>query len=189
MPVPKMSQLGEGKIVNIVLKADQPTGRLTTGKIADILTRGEHPRGIKVRLQDGQIGRVQSVLGSQEGETPVQRRPPYHADLAHQQGRSGHQGLRLKGRKKRQTRGQDTSEHNFGKSSEASLFDYVREPRASSSPAMRSSEESSKQVSAHVDNQKRLEKEYPTLDTALIAAILADYADLTKAREVLSELG
>lgn len=53
----------EGLDVKIVLKKDQRTGKLTSGKVKDILTNSSyHPRGIKVRLQDGQIGRVQEIL-------------------------------------------------------------------------------------------------------------------------------
>ena len=49
--------------VEIVLKADQRTGKLTKGIVKDILTNSPtHPHGIKVRLQDGQIGRVQTIL-------------------------------------------------------------------------------------------------------------------------------
>jgi uncharacterized repeat protein (TIGR03833 family) len=49
-------------IVDIVLKADQKTGKLTRGIVADILTSDSfHHRGIKVRLKDGQVGRVQVV--------------------------------------------------------------------------------------------------------------------------------
>ncbi len=51
-----------GLCVDIVLKKDQPTGKLTRGIVKDILTNSPiHPRGIKVRLQDGQIGRVQVI--------------------------------------------------------------------------------------------------------------------------------
>jgi len=51
-----------GSKVDIVLKADQKTGKLTQGIVADILTSSaNHHRGIKVRLKDGQIGRVQKV--------------------------------------------------------------------------------------------------------------------------------
>ena len=46
-----------GLKVNIVLKADQRTGKLTQGVVKDILTNSPtHPHGIKVRLQDGQVG-------------------------------------------------------------------------------------------------------------------------------------
>lgn len=52
-----------GITVDIVLKKDQRTGRRTRGIVKDILTNSPtHPRGIKVRLVDGQIGRVQEII-------------------------------------------------------------------------------------------------------------------------------
>ena len=52
-----------GLKVNIVLKADQRTGKLTKGVVKDILTNSPtHPHGIKVRLQNGDVGRVQQIL-------------------------------------------------------------------------------------------------------------------------------
>lgn len=52
-----------GMLVNIVVKKDQRTGVLTEGIIKDILTSSPtHHRGIKVRLQDGQVGRVQEII-------------------------------------------------------------------------------------------------------------------------------
>ena len=52
-----------GMSVLIVLKQDQRTGKLTRGIVKDILTKSpNHPHGIKVRLQDGQVGRVKEVL-------------------------------------------------------------------------------------------------------------------------------
>ncbi|WP_043930833.1 YwbE family protein [Bacillus sp. EB01] len=51
-----------GFSVDIVLKADQRTGKLTRGIVKDILTNSpSHPHGIKVRLTDGQVGRVQKI--------------------------------------------------------------------------------------------------------------------------------
>ncbi|MFC5448442.1 YwbE family protein [Paenibacillus aestuarii] len=48
--------------VNIVLKQDQRTGKLTRGIVKDILTNSpNHPHGIKVRLADGQVGRVKEI--------------------------------------------------------------------------------------------------------------------------------
>jgi uncharacterized repeat protein (TIGR03833 family) len=48
--------------VSIVLKQDQRTGKLTRGIVKDILTKSaHHPHGIKVRLTDGQVGRVQKI--------------------------------------------------------------------------------------------------------------------------------
>ena len=52
-----------GMLVNIVLKKDQRTGILTEGIVKDLLTSAPvHHRGIKVRLTDGQIGRVQEII-------------------------------------------------------------------------------------------------------------------------------
>jgi uncharacterized repeat protein (TIGR03833 family) len=49
--------------VEIVLKQDQRTGKLTTGIVQNILTSSSfHPHGIKVRLTDGQVGRVKNIL-------------------------------------------------------------------------------------------------------------------------------
>ena len=56
-----------GAEVMIVLKRDQRTGRLTRGNVKDILTRSaNHPHGIKVRLTDGQVGRVKEVVSQPE---------------------------------------------------------------------------------------------------------------------------
>lgn len=51
-----------GLSVAIVLKQDQASGKLTKGVVKDILTNSPtHPHGIKVRLQDGQVGRVKEI--------------------------------------------------------------------------------------------------------------------------------
>lgn len=52
-----------GLHVAIVQKHDQPTGELTEGIVADILTNSpHHPHGIKVRLESGEVGRVKEIL-------------------------------------------------------------------------------------------------------------------------------
>ncbi|MCI0550945.1 MAG: YwbE family protein [Anaerolineae bacterium] len=56
-----------GMTVLIVLKQDQRTGKLTRGIVKDILTKSSnHPHGIKVRLSNGQVGRVKEIVD--EGE-------------------------------------------------------------------------------------------------------------------------
>ena len=51
-----------GLTVDIVLKQDQRTGRLTRGVVKDVLTNStHHPHGIKVRLETGEVGRVKVV--------------------------------------------------------------------------------------------------------------------------------
>ena len=63
----RRADIAPGKTVDIVLKADQRTGRLTRGVVERILTRSAtHPHGIKVQLTDGQIGRVQRILSDEE---------------------------------------------------------------------------------------------------------------------------
>ena len=55
-----------GLRVSIVLKQDQRTGKQTVGIVKDLLTNSDfHPHGIKVRLTDGQVGRVQEILESE----------------------------------------------------------------------------------------------------------------------------
>jgi uncharacterized repeat protein (TIGR03833 family) len=57
------SNIKPGMLVLIILKKDQRTGTLTEGIVKDLLTSApKHHRGIKVRLQDGQIGRVQKIV-------------------------------------------------------------------------------------------------------------------------------
>ncbi len=60
----RRADIKPGMTVLIVLKQDQPTGKLTRGIVKDILTKSPtHPHGIKVRLQSGQVGRVKEIVG------------------------------------------------------------------------------------------------------------------------------
>jgi uncharacterized repeat protein (TIGR03833 family) len=64
MPVPQRSEIQPGRKVQIVEKQNQPTGKLTEGIVARILTKSpNHPHGIKVMLTDGKVGRVQAIVG------------------------------------------------------------------------------------------------------------------------------
>lgn len=66
MPHRQRKNIKPGTKVAIVLKHDQRTGRLTTGVVKDLLTNSpSHPHGIKVRLADGQVGRVQQLLNDE----------------------------------------------------------------------------------------------------------------------------
>ena len=57
------SDIKPGIEVLIVLKEDQQTGKLTKGIVKDILTNSStHPHGIKVRLESGEVGRVQEIV-------------------------------------------------------------------------------------------------------------------------------
>lgn len=67
--VPTLLQVVPGASVLIILKEDQSTGKETAGVVAELLTRGNHPRGIKVRLQSGQVGRVQRMGNEPAAQT------------------------------------------------------------------------------------------------------------------------
>jgi uncharacterized repeat protein (TIGR03833 family) len=59
------ANIKSGMTVLIVLKQDQRTGKLTQGIVKDILTKSpNHPHGIKVRLTNGQVGRVKEIVES-----------------------------------------------------------------------------------------------------------------------------
>ncbi|OHB32665.1 MAG: hypothetical protein A2X84_02340 [Desulfuromonadaceae bacterium GWC2_58_13] len=60
----RREEIHRGLAVAIVLKKDQRSGKRTEGIVKDILTSAPfHSRGIKVRLEDGQVGRVQGLAG------------------------------------------------------------------------------------------------------------------------------
>ncbi len=68
MTIPTRSEIKPGLRVRIVEKQNQRGGKLTEGLVADLLTSSAtHPHGIKVRLTDGRVGRVQAIVG---GGTP-----------------------------------------------------------------------------------------------------------------------
>ena len=165
MAVPRTSELRQGVGVNIVLKADQSSGRLTTGQVSDILTKGDHPRGIKVRLSDGQIGRVQS-LASQP--------PPTRSEV-------GPQGVTHQGARGSIYKFQDDYREDPTPKESRSLEDYVRIKPAKAKRTKRIVEEQGSM-------QEQLEAEFPKFDTALIAAILTDHPQLESARIVLQSI-
>jgi uncharacterized repeat protein (TIGR03833 family) len=67
MPNRERKNIRAGLKVSIVLKQDQRTGKRTIGIVKDLLTNSSnHPHGIKVRLTDGQVGRVQEILADEK---------------------------------------------------------------------------------------------------------------------------
>lgn len=163
--------------MNIVLKADQPTGKLTSGLIGEILTRGDHPRGIKVRLTDGRIGRVQS-LSAEGANTTAASLPPQDTDTSQiSQIRSGRGGAERRGL-------QDDYRFDPVPADTSSLLDYVK-------PAKQKKGKKNRVVEPveEMKPQQQLEVEFPSLDSALVAAILADHGDdMDAARNTLSSL-
>ncbi|KAL8883496.1 MAG: hypothetical protein Q9192_007135 [Flavoplaca navasiana] len=172
--VPEQHHLQRGTPVNIILKADQRSGKLTSGHIQDVLTRGEHPHGIKVRLSDGRIGRVQSLgVGSHNTASASSSPPAIHTGV----------GDRPISGRRRNLYGTQYAEADAWPNSESatstSLMDYVKPNNTSRKP-------SSKGPS--MKSQEYLEKLFPQLDSGLIAAILSDYSTLEAAEGVLGAL-
>ena len=61
----KRADIKPGMEVDIVLKKDQRSGKLTRGVVKDLLTKSpRHPHGIKVRLVEGQVGRIKRIITS-----------------------------------------------------------------------------------------------------------------------------
>lgn len=59
----RRENIRKGLQVNIVLKCDQRSGKLTSGIVKDILTKAAvHTHGIKVRLESGDVGRVKEIV-------------------------------------------------------------------------------------------------------------------------------
>ena len=59
----RRTDIQPGLTVRIVMKQDQRTGKLTEGVVKDILTNTRtHPHGIKVRLENGAVGRVKEII-------------------------------------------------------------------------------------------------------------------------------
>ncbi|MGD9161750.1 MAG: YwbE family protein [Desulfobacteraceae bacterium] len=60
---PSKAAIKPGSHVKVVQKQDQRTGKLTEGVVKNILTNfATHPHGIKVRLENGVVGRVKEVI-------------------------------------------------------------------------------------------------------------------------------
>ncbi|KAI8894341.1 hypothetical protein BC833DRAFT_605230 [Globomyces pollinis-pini] len=71
------NQVKEGQYVAVIQKHHQNTNELTHGVIKDILTKGDHPRGIKVRLTSNVVGRIHQIL-SETSTTQAEIVPTEH---------------------------------------------------------------------------------------------------------------
>ncbi|KAL8645134.1 MAG: hypothetical protein Q9226_007437 [Calogaya cf. arnoldii] len=168
--VSRQKDLQRGTPVNIILKADQRSGKLTSGQIRDILTRGDHPHGIKVRLSDGQIGRVRSLRPNTTitASQSMISQPVHHTAI-----------------NERSSEVKDGASHSsqaptgIPAQSATTLADYVKQTKTSHSASSKETDKSP---------QEQLEKMFLELDSGLIAAILGDYSTLEAAKAVLAAL-
>jgi uncharacterized repeat protein (TIGR03833 family) len=77
----RRSEIRPGLTVDVILKADQRTGKKTRGVVRDILTNSaNHPHGIKVRLADGQVGRVCDIVTMALSSVPSTVHPHRRGD-------------------------------------------------------------------------------------------------------------
>jgi len=212
--VPKYSTLGPRVSVNVVLKADQRTGKLTRGTIANILTKGDHPRGVKVRLESGAIGRVQSlVVASSQSQLSHDPQISTMKDVKQGQSSSYIENPPHGSIASRNYRFQEdfrTTEPP-PPSEVASLADYIKAPsRNKKKKKTRNSNTDIETTTTllpisqteyapneatigpsgeeQLSEQALMESEFPNIDTALVAAILGDCGSIAQARTILRSL-
>jgi len=215
MSVPSYNQISRGMEVSIILKEDQPTGRQVQGIVEDVLTQHDHPRGVKVLLMDGRVGRVQEVLNSgytsttpfssQQHDTAV---PDPQNWQAHTSFPSGHtsshtqhsavpdpQSLQAhttfpSGYVSARAAQQQPPYTDFRPTTTGAFDDSPNVPPEERSEQMEylQSYENSKPVTEDDTNQATLQREFPNIDSSLIAAIYGDSKSLSTTREMLQEL-
>ena len=127
--VPQFASIEPGSGVSIILKEDQPTGHQVKGIVADLLTRGDHPRGVKVRLRDGRVGRVQGLVSEVEGERGEALVGGAEANLGRNGEARGTRGGRVGGRVERDVRDEDEYiyDENRGQISNQGYFAALEE--------------------------------------------------------------
>ncbi|KAF1842963.1 uncharacterized protein K460DRAFT_367882 [Cucurbitaria berberidis CBS 394.84] len=129
--IPSFAAIKPGTGVSIVLKQDQTTGHQVRGLVADLLTRGDHPRGVKVRLRDGRVGRVQGIVSEVEGERGEALVGGSEANLGRNGpaavGGRGGAGGRVGGRMERDIREDDEYLYEARKPADVGLFAALEE--------------------------------------------------------------
>jgi len=215
MSIPSHSQISRGAEVSVILKEDQSTGRQVQGIVEDVLTQHDHPRGVEVLLMDGRVGRVQKVLNSgytsatpfhsQQHDTAVpdpqnwqahtsypSERPSSHTqhsavpDPQNWQAHNSFPG----GYVSAHTAQQQTPYTGSRPTTTGAFNDSPNVPPEERSEQMEylQSYENSKPVTEDDTNQATLQREFPNIDSSLIAAIYGDSKSLSATREMLQEL-
>ncbi|ETI25743.1 hypothetical protein G647_02517 [Cladophialophora carrionii CBS 160.54] len=210
MPVTQFAQIKPGLLVSIVLKADQRTGRQVQGTVSQLLTRHNHPRGIKVKLTDGRVGRVQQILPQTQHNMSSNNNPwsntessgnPYTSPTS-QQNQGAAQGYYQSNPSQYQSQPQShghqqpqQQSHNTAPSqgihrSDTEQLLAQQGDRAAQVEHMQQYEANAPQ-SEDDRIQAQLQKEFPNIDSSLIAAIYGErkgQGDLGEVRELLQEL-
>jgi uncharacterized repeat protein (TIGR03833 family) len=202
MAVPRANQIHIGTPVSIILKQDQPTGRQVQGTVAEILTRGDHPRGIKVRLTDGRIGRVQGLSFQGQGQLPQQEYASQGGSNTYGGHASGYQTAPSLPHRPSQPYGQ----HQQALYPQYSMPQQTYEAQPNRIAAARQGAGEQEDTAAQVEHfqvyeqakgpsqqdidQRSLEQEFPHVDGSLIAALYGDLqGDMSGCREMLQAIG
>jgi uncharacterized repeat protein (TIGR03833 family) len=217
MPISSRDLVYPGLPVSIVLKADQRTGRLTQGIVADVLTRHNHPRGIKVRLQGGAVGRIEAIretTGQSKAPPLTQGHypKPTHQQYSNRRNMSSQQSnnpwadqtsqggyaANYYGQQQQQPPSEQQYQAPPGPPNQQQAF--APPARSQSDRFLPQGQERSEQVETMQNYESRapksdddkaqeqLQKEFPNLDSSLIAAIYSDTKDVGQTREMLQEL-
>ena len=210
MPVTQYSSIKPGALVSIVLKADQRTGRQVQGTVSQLLTRHNHPRGIKVKLTDGRVGRVEKLVTSTQSRQ-------YHTMTSNNPwADSESQGHPLNSPTSDQQQGAaqgyyQATQPQSQNPPQQQQYQQSYQPPQAPPPGIRRSDsdvvaqqgdraeqvEHMQQYEAHAPQseddkmQAQLQKEFPNIDSSLIAAIYNERktgGDLGEVREMLQEL-
>jgi len=211
--VTQWSQLKPGLAVSIVLKADQRTGKQVQGTVSQLLTRHNHPRGIKVKLTDGRVGRVQQILPqaktrtqhSMSSDNPWSNTDshgnPYTSPTSEQNRDGAAQSYYQSNPSQQQSQGFQQSQPQHQSSNAQAPAQGVHRSdteqllaqqgdRAEQVEHMQQFEANARQTDDD-RNQAQLQKEFPNIDSSLIAAIYNErkgQGDLGEVRELLQEL-
>lgn len=204
MPITQFCQVKPGCAVSIVLKADQKTGRQVQGTVSQLLTRHNHPRGIKVKLTDGRVGRVQKILPQDQDRshrTMSSNNPwqstesqgnPYTSPTA-PQNQSSAQSYYQSNPSQPQSQSYQQQQQQPSQGIRRSDTEQVlaqENDRAQQVEHMQQYEANAPQ-SEDDKIQAQLQKEFPNIDSSLIAAIYNERkgtGDLGEVREMLQEL-
>lgn len=214
MPVTQFNQIKPGLPVSIVLKADQRTGRQVQGTVSQLLTRHNHPRGIKVKLTDGRVGRVQQILRNMGSNNPwadsTSQGNPYPHQQEQQQGLnqsyfaqdSSNQHQQGQYGQHPQQGGQGQGGQQYGgynappgpppsqgiQRSDTEQLLAQQQDAGAQVETMQQYESNARQTDDD-RNQAELQKQFPNIDSSLIAAIYNERKpDMAEVRELLQEL-
>jgi uncharacterized repeat protein (TIGR03833 family) len=206
------NQIHQGDLVSVIIEAD---GHRVQGTVGDVLSGHDHPHGPEVRLTDGRVGRVQEVISagnpssisftqSHHNNTPV---PDPQNWQAHTSFPSGHPSSQTHHNPVPDP--QNWQAHTTFPSGHPSAHSPhpqphhthyrpqapIRDDSPHIPPEERSEQveylqsyEDSRPESQDDRNQAMLQREFPSIDSSLIAAIYGDSKSLSATRKMLEEL-